>query len=85
MLHYVLIFLKVVLKDYQSYPNIVQEKLFSILYSFSIFHNSKPNYVIKILDLKKKKSQDHGILVGTNDISGRYYLGIITITIIIVY
>ena len=41
--------------------------------------------MIKILDLKKQKSQDHEILVGTNDISGRYYLGIITITIIIVY
>ena len=44
--------------------------------------------MIKILDLKKKKkkqSQDHEILAGTNDVSSRYYLGIITITIIIVY
>ena len=32
-----------------------------------------------------KQCQDHEILVGTYDVSGRYYLGIITITIIITY
>ena len=58
-----------------------------MLYFFSIFGSSKPNCVIKILDLKKKKkkSQDHEILARINDVSGRYYLGIITITIIIEY
>ena len=58
-----------------------------MLYSFSIFGSSKSNCVIKILDIKKKKkrSQDHGILAQTNDVLGRYYLGIITITIIIEY
>ena len=57
-----------------------------MLYFFSIFGSSKPNCVIKILDLKKKKkSQDHEILARINDGSGRYYLGIITITIIIEY
>ena len=59
-----------------------------MLYYFSIFGSSKPNCVIKILDLKKKKkknSEDQEILAQTTDISGRYYLGIITITIIIEY
>ena len=32
-----------------------------------------------------KQCKDHEILAGTYDVSGRYYLGIITITIIIVY
>ena len=32
-----------------------------------------------------KQCQDHEILAGTYDVSGRYYLGIITITIIITY
>ena len=32
-----------------------------------------------------KQCQDHEILAGTYDVSGRYYLGIITITIIIAY
>ena len=58
-----------------------------MLYSFSILGSSKPNCVIKILDIKKKRKEAKTMefLLKTNDVSGRYYLGIITITIIIEY